>query len=147
MTSSGAGSLQLLAEHPTWTWAEAQALGSKADWTTLLHRDGFSASDIASFLGGKMTAAQLIAKHPATGTGNSSGIGAAASQGAQAIGSATGLSSVLSVLGFLTSPGGMLRLLEIVAGVVLIGMGLHQLAGGGNNPVVSGVKKAARAAL
>lgn len=53
---------------------------------------------------------------------------------------ASGLGSVAT---FLTSAQNWVRIGEVIAGLILLVMGLHQLAGGGPNIVVSGVKKAA----
>jgi hypothetical protein len=122
-STNNVGALQLLAEHPTWNFTQAnKAVGeSTSAWTTYLQGVGFSASDISEWLTGKLTASQLIAKNPTTGEGNSTGAGTAASQVADAAASAIpGVSSVAGLITILTNGSTWKGLGLVIAGAGIL---------------------------
>jgi hypothetical protein len=120
-TSTAAASsndlLGVLSEIPASdTWAQAKGLlgnPSPATVTQELTVDGLSAADIKSFLAGKESVSALIAKQKSYQLPNGSNVD---------------ISTVGGFITALTSVSTWVRVLEVLAGVVLLIMALHQLA-------------------
>jgi hypothetical protein len=89
---------------------------------------------------------EAAAGETAAGAGGAgAGAGAATATATNAVSQAAKALAGASVLGFLSSGQNWIRLLEVIAGVILVVMGLHQLTGAGNT-VVGVAKTAAKVA-
>lgn len=103
----------------------------------LLFVPGSVAEEILGGTGGAAAGAE---------SGAAAGAGSTAANAANAASTAAKALAGVSVLGFLSSGQNWIRLLEVIAGLILIVMGLHQLTGAGSG-VATVAKAAGKAAV